>query len=395
MYRAATRIPESQLIPLAALQLSGNALIWWEDLLERGTAPRTWDNFSQAILQQFVVLDQSRKARDEIAKLVQKTSVEAYYMEFIKLLFDIQDYAEAEKYHQFMRGLKSHIRLYIDQHHPNLPFMETVRLAQRYDEVTQAEKRSTFTTPQMKLTQSFEEDEKSFDEPTRRLQQMERDKSNIECFNCGKKGHMAKECFSKRNEGNRPPWKAEKKMTFRQARKMDEVEQESQPQRQMNQISAMQFETKINKKQIPVMIDSGADGSFFPEHLAKQAGVKMEPRKNPYEIKLPSGQTYQVSTIARKVPLDIQGYKEEKDFDVVEMPTEQIILGTDWLHERNPQIDWKKGEVNIDQKGTLYTLKTKRQKGIRTVQMRLIFRVEYGPWGQGPKEGGTCKETYS
>ena len=65
-------------IEFATSQFQGSAALWWQNLIETHGegAIQTWQDFVNAAKGQFSIANDRQKARDELARLVQKTSVE-------------------------------------------------------------------------------------------------------------------------------------------------------------------------------------------------------------------------------------------------------------------------------------------------------------------------------
>ena len=122
-------------VEFAATHLRGTAEIWWhhlETLPDNAGKFPNWEQFVQAIGEQFRVVNQHRMARDKLAHLVQKVSVQEYANHFRVLAIQIKDLSEGEKLDRFVRGLKPHIRQQLAFHDPKT-FKEAVEVAERLD----------------------------------------------------------------------------------------------------------------------------------------------------------------------------------------------------------------------------------------------------------------------
>ena len=71
---------EAYCVEFAASQFRGTAGLWWQNMVQTHGegAIRTWQEFVNAAEGQFGVANDRQKSRDELARLVQKTSVEDY-----------------------------------------------------------------------------------------------------------------------------------------------------------------------------------------------------------------------------------------------------------------------------------------------------------------------------
>lgn len=110
-YFAFQQVPAQQEVPLAAMFLKGNAVIWWverEARVQRGDeAPlNNLQAFGEAIKVQFVPVHGELAARNQLAALRQRTTVASYSEEFLTLVLSVPGMDESEKVDRFTRGLK-------------------------------------------------------------------------------------------------------------------------------------------------------------------------------------------------------------------------------------------------------------------------------------------------
>ena len=97
-------------IQYAVMLLEGHARIWWKSQVQNRTQATTWKEFQTAITTQFKKIDENRRARKNLERLTQTTSVEKYIAEFTNLIYQITDIHETEKFHRFFSGLKIHVQ---------------------------------------------------------------------------------------------------------------------------------------------------------------------------------------------------------------------------------------------------------------------------------------------
>jgi dUTP pyrophosphatase len=188
-------------VDFTILYLRNNPLAWWNNLHVTGTAPRNWQTFSAAIIQQFEPIDAVQKARNEIRYLKQTTAVADYVMKFKNIWYQIPDMNEAEAFDKFWDGLKPAIKMAIDREEIISGLDHLMTWATCHDEILFGQKmtpRSDFKKPE------HHHHKKEWHKKVDAIET-----KDIECYNCGKKGHMAKDCRGKRNPNakTKPHWK--------------------------------------------------------------------------------------------------------------------------------------------------------------------------------------------
>jgi hypothetical protein len=103
------------------------------------------------------------------------------------------------------------------------------------------------------------------------------------------------------------------------------------------------------------MIDSGATGNFIDTQVATNNGFRILAKKNPYSLFTVDGDTigsnkgkvtHETDWLSMKM---LRGHTEEIQFDLVAMGTHAVILGMPWLKLHNPQIDWWKERITMNQ----------------------------------------------
>ena len=93
----------------------------------------------------------------------------------------------------------------------------------------------------------------------------------------------------------------------------------------------MVFEGKINNKPGEFLIDSGADGIFCGQNMAKKSSMKLTPLKKKITITTADGKEHDITQMARNVPYTIQGFKDTLDLYIMPVDHDHILLGNHWL----------------------------------------------------------------
>ena len=91
--------------------MTSTAATWWYTLVASNGAPVVWEEFKNAVTQEFVPFDSVQRSRDKLRRLTQRFSVAAYLAEFRNVILTIPHMTEDEKVDRFCQGLKPQIRL--------------------------------------------------------------------------------------------------------------------------------------------------------------------------------------------------------------------------------------------------------------------------------------------
>src|SRR5215212_6215747 len=201
----ASATPPNKQVPYASMLLAENAMVWWMAIKRDHQESNNLEDFSQQISRQFRIIDEDVKARRTLYKLTQTSSVQNYISEFTRLSFLIPDLEEREKFHRFKEGLKPEIRNEMDKRGitRNLPILQSQ--AQKYDEIlfSQREKSTTNKTFEFKKKKFYEIEKKLEVKQIKKFERKPDNKKEVTCYNCQRKGYMAKDCRSpKKNNPN-------------------------------------------------------------------------------------------------------------------------------------------------------------------------------------------------
>ncbi len=139
--RAAGEDNDSYKVAFAAALLRGTAQAWWETIVDKNKkmgkdeSECTWTQFKDGLTKSFRTINHSDRARDQLVRLVQRTSVSEYANRFSALVFDIEDLQESEKIDRFFRGLKPAIRKELVLKGKPQTFDDLLKEAERVDSI--------------------------------------------------------------------------------------------------------------------------------------------------------------------------------------------------------------------------------------------------------------------
>jgi len=111
----------------------------------------------------------------------------------------------------------------------------------------------------------------------------------------------------------------------------------------------------LNGRTLRALIDSGSAGNYIDMQTAINNGLRILKKRDPYRLVLVDGGpiesnrgqvTYGTDWITMKV---LRGHTEEIQFDLTSLQTYQVVLGAPWLRQHNPQIDWIRERITLNQ----------------------------------------------
>ena len=214
-YFAITQMSEDLKVGFAANSLREAAQSWWLTIPKEVVNPDgsrryiSWQDFCMAITSHFNPVGSEVAARTRLWNVRQTRSVRDYIREFQEVMVDITDATDAELKDRFTHNLKDHIRREVMQAMPR-NLAETFRIAELHDQISwQLNRDGNYKNqPKKPKQQGGQAAETKSDGPTpmelgkrqggsNRSNNNEKNKDK-ECWNCGKKGHLAKDCWSKK-----------------------------------------------------------------------------------------------------------------------------------------------------------------------------------------------------
>jgi hypothetical protein len=234
-------------IRLCAVMLRGHALEWWQT---RVNEPASWEAMMAALRTEFQPIDNAINARNKLLALKQGAGGAADYVSsFRRLMIAVPDMSESDRLFQFIRGLNhslaNHCRVQNVQslaaaealvvrvgayassshapyashgtHHPTAMEIDALEsVDQEYDDgaddddtpvsrrelhqmVVNSMHQQSHPKPFRRDTSSSSTSDPSFTVTNRTPAQIKKHMAAGTCFQCGKKGHMSRQCPTKRS----------------------------------------------------------------------------------------------------------------------------------------------------------------------------------------------------
>ena len=116
-------------------------------------------------------------------------------------------------------------------------------------------------------------------------------------------------------------------------------------------ISILLKEGKNRTKRTAAMLDSGAMGLFMHTRFVKRQGFTTHRLEHEIPLLNIDGSRNAQGAVTQFVRLQVTAgeYSEELEFLITDIGPEDVILGLPWMQRVNPLIDFKKGNVTIDE----------------------------------------------
>uniref|UniRef100_A0A7S3A6S2 Ty3 transposon capsid-like protein domain-containing protein n=1 Tax=Rhodosorus marinus TaxID=101924 RepID=A0A7S3A6S2_9RHOD len=200
-YFKLARLPEDDdayKITLAEGYLTGDASYWWS-LVPEDKRPEKYAGFEQLLKAQFYPADATIRAKQQLARAVQRTSVAAYTSYFNKCLIQVGEISESEKFDRFVEGLKPEVKKYIYIQDVQC-FEEAQALALKIEGAEIASHGLTRESRGPERPIPTSSGTRSGRKYQPQIQELRTGKYfNIVCNYCGKKGHTQRVCWENPN----------------------------------------------------------------------------------------------------------------------------------------------------------------------------------------------------
>ncbi|GES85289.1 KRAB-A domain-containing protein [Rhizophagus clarus] len=195
-----------------------------------------------------------------------------------------------------------------------------------------------------------------------------RNNRDKECYNCNKKGHIARECWNKnKDQSNRPNNRGNNRnnnnnsnvnhYNYQSNSRQEEIAttQDSENEKQLN--SRIDYNTKDVKdalfgeavvfgERINVIIDSGSKGSVISKQFLDRKQQDIDSPAHFRLIDIQGNRTCPLG-IKHNVQVNIEGYDVGIDMVVTESKDYNIVLGNDWISKVRTTLDYNNGLLTI------------------------------------------------
>ncbi|GJX42643.1 putative reverse transcriptase domain-containing protein, partial [Tanacetum coccineum] len=168
-------------------------------------------------------------------------------------------------------------------------------------------------------------------------------RSAVVCYECGERGHKSNACPKRadRQSGN----------VRGQAYVVRDAEHNQGP----NVVTGTFL---LNNRYVTILFDSGADKSFVDVRFSHLLDIKPAKLNTSYEVELADGKVVCTNTVLKGCTLNLLDHLFDIDLMPIELGTFDVIIGMDWLVERDAVIVCGKKEVHVPYKNKTLVVKS-------------------------------------
>nr|GFA13936.1 hypothetical protein [Tanacetum cinerariifolium] len=183
---------------------------------------------------------------------------------------------------------------------------------------------------------------------------------NIVCYSCEERGHKSSECPKKADQrgGN----------VQGQAYVIHDAEHNQGP----NVVTGTFL---LNNRYATMFFDSGADKSFVDTKFSHLIDIKPVKLNSSYEVELADRKVVSTNFVLKGCTLNLLDHLFDIDLMPIELGTFDVIVGMDWLVERDALIVCGRKEVHVPYRNKTLVVKSDRLPPPRQVE----FKIEMIP----------------
>uniref|UniRef100_A0A151UD28 CCHC-type domain-containing protein n=1 Tax=Cajanus cajan TaxID=3821 RepID=A0A151UD28_CAJCA len=408
---ACHRVSEERKVPLATLSFQGHAMYWWTSLererrLHNDPPIQYWNDLRSALRRRHIPSYYGRELMNKLQRLQQKDmTVEQYrqQMELYMMRACIRE-EEATTVARFLSGLNLEIRDQVEL----LPYRDLndlVQLCVRVEQQMLRKSSKRESSHSRSLKKDYMEEEKPFEkkiisEPSKELakrkeKNKDKDKdlitphtstktSDIKCFKCLGRGHIASQCPTK------------KVMILR-----GHDTYSSQEETTTSSSSESEVETKLQRSKVEPVYPYEGELLMLRRILHNQPSGTLSQRENIFHTRcnvLNNACSLIVDSVVDqqvKVKFSIGKYEDQALCDIVPMEACHILLGRPWKFEKKTVHDGLTNEITFTHKEKKFVLHPLSPQQVAEDQTQMKIKRKSEKVGKSKEEEISSKGVIS
>ncbi|GJU74915.1 putative reverse transcriptase domain-containing protein [Tanacetum coccineum] len=182
-------------------------------------------------------------------------------------------------------------------------------------------------------------------------------RQTVTCYDCGEKGHTRNYCPKKRDPQGE------------EARGRAYVIRDAEKQQGPNVVTGTFL---LNNRYATVLFDSGSDKSFVNTSFSHLIDINPVRLDTSYDVELADGRVASTNTILRGCTLNLLNHLFKIDLMPIELGTFDVVIGMDWLVDQDAVIVCGKKVVHIPVKNKMLVIEGDRS----TSRLKIISCIK-------------------
>ena len=309
-------------------------------------AKLSWSEFKEKFINRFQSPHYQSELRARLSDLNHSGSVYDYINKFNSIINRIKDMSEEDKKHNFEVKLQNEYKAHVKMRHAkNLE--EAMREAMDY-ELNHYPDRANKNGSSIKVNAvNFNKNKFKYNRQSKykfnrnknkTSSNRTNNKSDAKCFSCGKRGHIAINCYSqnKNKNDNTNTSKPFHKNSLIQVNLVDYTE---------SVISLMHVQVQVDQNSANALLDSGSSVSLISDKLATKFNLKWN--KTDKEIQIANGNKVEVVGVTEFTEVKVQSSLCKLKFLILSYAPFEVLLGLDWFVSTGAQPDPANRRLNF------------------------------------------------